>query len=176
MGANGFGRSLLFGALAGAGLLAGLVLLAPAVPPRALLGLALPALAVLYVMGIAPSPRRGLAGGALAAVLAAPLLLLGPAASAVGAAAVVSLCRSAFLYRARPLRALAVEGALGVAGLGLGHHLAGPGAASWALAVWGYFLVQSLFFLVGGTRPRGVDEPAADPFDTARERLLSLLE
>ncbi len=176
MFAGGFGRSLVFGALAASAVLAGGALGPPNGPPLALLGWALPLLAVLYVAGIAPSARRGSTGGALAAALSMPLWLLPLGASAVGAALVISSCRSGYLYRARPLRAVIAESALLAGGLGLGHHLVGPSTASWALAVWGYFLVQSLFFLIGGTRPRARAERDADPFEIARARLLALLD
>ena len=41
------------------------------------------------------------------------------------------------------------------------------------LAIWGYFLVQSGWFLIG-SRGAGIGEP--DPFDRARARLQRLLE
>jgi hypothetical protein len=44
-----------------------------------------------------------------------------------------------------------------------------------SLAIWGYFLVQSSYFLVGGRSPRR-DGPPRDPFEQARARLQRLLE
>jgi hypothetical protein len=45
-----------------------------------------------------------------------------------------------------------------------------------ALAVWGFFLVQSVFFLVGGVQPRREPGPQPDPFEDAHARALALLD
>jgi hypothetical protein len=104
-------------------------------------------------------------------VLALPL---GVPGTAVAAAAIVAGIRSGLLYRARPLRAWAAEAGLGVGGLGLAQLLSGGSLVSISLAVWGYFLVQSVFFLIGGVTARRPEGPI-DPFDRARAQLLALL-
>ena len=173
---NGFGRSLAFGALAGAGLLVAHPITAPIFGPALALRLYLVGAAVLYAAGLSARPRTALAAGALGTGLAIPLLALplDLAATATGAAVIVGLIRSGMLYRARPLRACAAELVLQSAGLGLAGFLFEGGLVSVALAVWGYLLVQSVFFLIGGMAPRRA-ESASDPFDRARAELLALL-
>ena len=177
MRCNTFGRSLLFAALAAAGLLALEVLLVPLHFP-AVLACYVAAVAAAYVVAIAPDRASGLAAGALAALLGVALLLLplDTGQMALGAALVVTVCRSAILYRARPLRSLLLELALLAGGLGLARFLAAGGAASPALGLWGYLLVQSLFFLAGGVTVRFGSDGRIDPFERARAGLLALLD
>jgi hypothetical protein len=177
MRCNTFGRSLVFAALAAAGMLALEVILAP-LNPHSVLACYAVAVAVAYVAAIAPQRASGLAAGALAALLGVALVLLplDLGQTALGAALVVAVCRSAILYRARPLRALLLELALLAGGLGLAGWLADGGAASLALGLWGYLLVQSVFFLVGGVTVRSDCEAQIDPFERARAGLLALLD
>lgn len=176
MRAHGFGATLVFGAVASAGLLAGAWLLVPPLSGATFLGLYLVATVCAYATALAPDPRRGAASFALAAALGAAVLALAgrPSEVAIGAALVLAVCRSGFLYRSRPLRALALEVALAGGGLALARFLATGGLAGAALALWGFFVVQSGFFLAGGVRPRRA-QPEGDPFDEARARLLVLL-
>jgi hypothetical protein len=177
MRCNTFGRSLLFAALAAAGLLALEVLLVPLYFP-AVLACYMAAVAAAYVAAIAPHRASGLAAGALAALLGVVLLLL-PLdiwQTALAAALVVAVCRSAILYRAQPLRALLLELALLAGGLGLARFLAAGGPGSLALGLWGYLLVQSLFFLAGGVTVRFGSDARVDPFERARAGLLALLD
>jgi hypothetical protein len=173
---NGFGRSVAFAAVAGAGVLVALPLAAPVFGAPASLRLYLLGIAVLYVSGLAAERRRGLAAGAVASALALPVLLLplGAACSAVAAAAIVAIVRSAVVFRSRPLRACVSEAMLLATGLSLAEVLADGTTVGAALAIWGYFLVQSTFFLIGGARLRRADGPV-DPFDRARAELLALL-
>jgi len=175
---NTFVRSLVFAAAAAAGLWVAAVLLLPVLHPSQLLALYLVAAAAAYVVGIAPGRSAGLAAGGIAAALGGGLLLLplGVAGTALGAALVVAVCRSAILYRARRFRALLLELVLLVGGLGLAHALAGAGVGSAAFGLWGYFLVQSAFFLVGGVVPRDDRDGALDRFDRARAQLIALLD
>lgn len=177
MRCNTFGRSLLFAAVAAAGSLALEALLAPRNLHSALACYAV-AVAVAYVAAIAPRRASGLAAAALAALLGVFLLLLplDLGQTALGAALVVALCRSAILYRARPLRALLLELALLAGGLGLAASLADGGAAPLAWGLWGYLLVQSLFFAVGGVALRCGYDARVDPFERARAGLLALLD
>jgi len=174
---NGFGSSLVFAAVGAAGLALAALVLVPPLHLRTLVAVYAVAAASLYVMGIAPSRARGLAAGALASALGVGLLLLPLRLPGllIGAALVVSLCRSGFLYRSRPLRAVALEAALCGGGLALASLLAEGGVASLALGFWGYFLVQSVFFVIGGVAPREQETPP-DPFDRARASLLALLD
>jgi len=175
---NSFGGSILFAAAAGAGLLVAVLVFGPVLGVSSVVAGFAVAAATVFAIGIAPNRRGAAAAGALASVLGALLLLLpiGVHATVAGAAAVVALCRSGLLYRSRPWRAILVETALLVAGLGLAQLVAGWGVASLALAAWGYFLVQSLFFLVGGVATRAEANEEVDPFDRARSRLVALLD
>jgi hypothetical protein len=132
-----------------------------------------------HVAVVAPTRRRALAAAALAAALGAALwsLPFGFAATAIGGAAILGVCRSGVLYQARPWRAAAVEGLLLGSGLGLAALLAGSHNLSHGLSFWAFWLVQSGYFLMGGIRPRAEDDAAAgDPFERAHARILALLE
>ncbi len=133
---------------------------------------------VLYVVWIAPSLSRGLRIGALAGLLAAVSAVLAPGLSEalLAMAVILAVARSGFLYRTRPARALILEGGLVVAGLFFARTLAGSTSLGMGLGIWGFFLVQSLFFLAGGVDRRQVEEPGGDRFDRARRQVLALLE
>lgn len=175
---NGFGRSLGFAAVAGAGTSLLLVLVPPTQAGYVLLRAYLVGCAVVYAAGLATRSRDALVAAAAGATLGVLLLLLpvGLAGTALGGTAILAWLRSGILYRARPLRALTCELLLGLTGLALAGFLKGAGVPvmGLGLAVWGYFLVQSVFFLIGGVTPRPVDGPL-DPFDRARADLLALL-
>ena len=94
---------------------------------------------------------------------------------ACGAALILGFARSASLRQSTGARTVVVETLLGLAGLGVARALAGPGPVAIGLALWGYFLVQSCWFLVSGWGPRRADRGAEDPFDRARRRILELL-
>jgi len=80
------------------------------------------------------------------------------------------------LYRTRFARALVLEGILLCAGLGAAGQILGGSTFSAVLAVWIFFLIQSVFFLVGGVTSRSECDAAVDPFEAARARTLDLLE
>ncbi len=133
---------------------------------------------VLYVVAIAPSWSRGIAIGTFAALAggAVAVLATSPAEAILGAALILSVARSGFLYRAAPVRALLLEAALTIGGLLFACALAGPTLLGSAFAVWAFFLVQSLFFLAGGVAERAPEEPAVDPFERARKQAVVLME
>ena len=172
MRGSAFLRSLGFAAA-----IAGLVLVTAPLP-QGLRGLAIASVAA-HVAVVAPTRRRACAGAGLAAGLGAALwvLPLGLAATAASGAVILALCRSGVLFQARPWRAAVLEGLLLSTGLALGAILAGPHNPSRALAFWGFWLVQSGYFLAGGITPRPDDRAAAgDPFEHAQARILALLE
>ena len=173
---DGFGRSLLFAALAAAGLPVAVTFGGPLVGAGASARLYLIAAACAYAAGLSAERSRRLAvlTVAVGAGTALALLPLGLGGSALGAAAIVAVGRSAIAQRQRPLRAVVIEVALGGAGLGVASFLASGGLLALCLAVWGYFLVQSAYFLIAGRVPRR-DEASQDPFERARlclERML----
>ena len=171
---DNFGRSLVFAALAAAGLPVAVTFAGPILGVAASVRLYVIAAAAVYAVGLAG--ERQLAAAALAGLagVALAVLPLDLPASALGAAAIVAGCRS-LCWRQRPLRAIAIELALGALGLALARFLASGGLAGLSFAIWGYFLVQSSYFLIGGRSPRGA-EPARDPFERARLRLERLLD
>jgi hypothetical protein len=174
---DGFVRTLVFGALAALALPAIWLVLGPALGARLALGLILVATCVAYLIALAPDRRAALAAGVAAAVLGAGVLALAATRGelAFGAAAVLAVCRAGILGRARsPLRAIAAESALAGGGLALAALLAGPGPLGAALGLWTFFLVQSVWHLVGDARPRAA--AGRDPFDAAHARLRSLLD
>jgi hypothetical protein len=175
---NGFGRSLLFALVAAAGAVVTSTLTPYPFAAPLLLRAYLVGCAVLYAAGLAARPRAALRAAAAGAGLGLLLLLLplGLPGTALGAAAIVAVLRSGLLYRARPLRAAASEALLLAGGLLLAAFLtdARPFGIPLGLGVWGYFLVQSVFFLIGGVTPRRAEGPL-DPFERARAELLALL-
>ncbi len=132
----------------------------------------------LYVVTIAPGWPRGVATGAATGAAAAAVAVLAttPAEAILGAALILAIARSGFLYRGKPARTILLETAVTGGGLLFARFLAGPTLLSAGFAIWAFFLIQSLFFLAGGVREREVDEPRIDPFERARKRALALME
>jgi hypothetical protein len=138
-----------------------------------------PLLAVLiYLLWIAPDRRRGLlvglAGGLLLLVVGA--VAATPSEALLGAALVLAVCRSGLLYRSRPARSLLLEAVLVASGLLFARLLAVGSGPGMALELWGFLLVQSLFFVVGGVSARAADGTSGDAFSLARDRALSLMD
>ena len=178
MSRSPFARSLVFALGAAAALLVGAPLLAPAFGERAAVRFLFVAAVVVHAALLAPSRARGVRAAAFAAGLGALLLALplGVRATALAAAALLGLCRSGILFRARPVRAALLESLLLAGGLAIAAFLAGPWLARLALAVWGFWLVQSAFFAVGGIDPRPEESSNNDPFERARAQVLALLD
>jgi len=174
---DGFGRSLAFAACAAAGLPVAVTFGGPLFGSAGAARLYAIAAAGIYGTGLCPDRSRRVAALAFAALAGGVLALLplDLRATAVGAAGIVAFARGVLLAPTRDLRALAIEAVLGVAGLAVAAHFARGGLFALCLALWGYFLVQSGYLLIGGRAAR-TDETARDPFDRARERLVRLLE
>ncbi|HEV7733175.1 MAG TPA: hypothetical protein VGR62_13475 [Candidatus Binatia bacterium] len=174
---DGFARSILFAAVAAMATAACLLMAAPLLGGRRVLALWLVALTAAYLSGLVPDRRRGVAAAFGALVAGATLLVIAPGLHEVvlGLAVVLGVGRSVFLYRRRPARAVVVEAVLLVGGLVLVAWLGGPSLHGVVLAVWGFLLVQSGFFLVPGASGRRAFEGAADPFEAAHARALALL-
>lgn len=170
--------SLAFAAFAALASIPWTMVTVPVLWPSRAVGLFVLAAAVLHVVWIAPSWPRGARIGALAALLAALVAVLAPGltATVLGAAAILAVARSGFLYRAQPARALVLEVALIAGGLVFARVLGGPTSLGLALGIWGFFLVQSLFFVAGGVRERQAEASAVDPFERARRKALAVLE
>jgi hypothetical protein len=175
---NSFGSSLVFAAAAAAGWPAFAVLAGPLLGLGGALSLYAMLVVAFHVFGSARRPARGVMAACLALGLGAGVLLLtrGAGEAVVGSALVLGVVRSGLLYRACSARALLTEAALLGGGLALARFLAVPGLLGAALGIWGFFLVQSVFFLIGGVRERRAEVDGLDPFDLARTRLAALLE
>ena len=130
-----------------------------------------------YIVVVSPSLVRGLRYGALTLVLGVGLYALAPKVVALFASAMLlGIVRSGLLYRAKIGRALAIEAMLFVLATSVAQLLAGSTVQSYGLAVWGFFLVESAFFLFEGASPRAGAGSAEDPFERARREATRLME
>lgn len=175
---DSFGRSLGFAALAAVGSVGWLLVSGPVLGGRRALALYLVGTTALYLGGLGRSPHRRLLATLVAGLTGGLLCIVAPGLSelVLGLAAVLAVGRSVFLHRGTPARAVATEAALALLGLGFAWGMAAPALRSIMLAIWSYFLVQSLFFLLGDVRATTARAPAGDPFDAAHGRALALLE
>ncbi len=174
---DGFARSIVFAAVAALATAAWLLVAAPLLDGRRALAVWLVALAATYLAGLVPGRRRGVAVAFGALVAGVALLVVAPGLREVvlGLAVVLGVGRSVFLYRRRPARAVVTEAVLLVGGLVLAAWLGGPSLHGVVLAVWGFLLVQSGFFLVPGASAQTGLGSGADPFEAAHARALALL-
>lgn len=173
-----FGGSLLFAGAAGLASYPLALLLTPFFGWWGAPALVFTVWIVLYTAGLVRGPgHRALAAVALlslALVLNAVDASFQSVAVALGAA--LGVTRSGFVFRTRPLRGFAIELAIGAAALGMLVFFGGSGPGATALGVWGYFLIQSGYFLVGGRRARDAADAALDPFEEARRQAERILE
>jgi hypothetical protein len=174
---HGFGRSALFAALAALGAFPWLTLTAPVLGTARALRLYLVLVTALYVAGLAREGRRSIAAAAGVAALGCVLLTMahGLGELALGLAVLLGTARSAILYRAGTARALVTEIGLVTTGLLFARFLGGPTLLSITLAIWGFFLVQSLFFLIAGVSARRPAGRHPDPFEEAHRRATAIL-
>jgi hypothetical protein len=175
---NGFGSSLGFALGAAAGWPVFALVAGPRIGASAALSLYLVGVAAVYAFGLTADRVRGLGAAALTGAIAAAFAAIArdPAVVALGAAIGIGLARSALLHRRSTGRAIAVEVTLLGIGLLLARFLASPGLLGIALALWGFFLVQSIFFAIGGASERRPDTGAMDPFERAKRRAMEVLE
>jgi hypothetical protein len=176
MRSNGFARSILFGLVAAAASLPWLFFTERFLVGRTALGLYLVVAVAAYLAGLATDRRRRLAVFGVAAIAGCVVLLLAHSLTeiAVGLAVILAVGRSGVLYRAATARAVFIEAALGAGGLVFARFLAARSPEGVFLAIWAFFLVQSLYFLIGGVRVR-TRASRVDPFEEAHRRALALL-
>ncbi len=177
---NGFLGSILFGAFAAFAYQPTLLLFGPSIGYRAAAAGFLIVAAASYVAGLVAEPRRGLTAAVLVGfvVTVAAALTRSPPLVAVVAMAAVGFVRSAMLYEMPFGRALFVELVLLGGSAVLGSYLIAQGPLGGAMAVWGVFLVQSIYFLSanGSTTSRARTRAPRDPFEAARARAYALLD
>lgn len=172
---DAFARSAVFAAVAAAAYLPWMATLGGG---RAAGHLYLVALTAAYLTGLGPRGGRRfvVAAGAAALGLALAAVVHSTGELVVGLGAVLATARSTLLYRARAARAVVTEVALVGGGLLFARALAAPSVLGTMLGIWGFLLVQSTFFLVGGTRPRPAAAVRRDPFEEAYARATALLD
>lgn len=175
---NTFARSVVFAALAAGGVLPWLVLARPICGAERALAAYLVGLVAVYLGGLARTPGRGVVVSAVAAAAAAAIALAARSTAelALGLGVLLGVGRSAFLHRAPAARAALTEAVLVGGGLLFARFLAGRTPLALVLSLWGFFLVQSAYFLIGGARPRAAAGRAPDAFEDAYGRALALLD
>ncbi len=174
---HGFGRTLIFGALAAAGWPLLMALTSWLWAPVNALAVYLVGLSAVYVAGLGDRPRRALRCGILTLVVGALAVTLGPGLffTVLGAAGLLGFGRLLLLNRDRPARGLTMEVAVLGAGLLLAGSVAGPEPLQVSLAIWVFFLAQSLYFLAPGRSTSNSTRHEVDPFDVAAHRIDELL-
>jgi len=177
MRANSLWGALSFAAVTALGLVPFLLVVGPIMGSGRALSAYVLASVAAHILCIAPSWARGLRLALVSLGLLLPIAFLTGSLSGrlLAAALVLSVVRSGLLYRARPARAIVLEALLLVGGLFLARLVWGHGLMSMALALWCFYLVQSLYFIAGGVRERR-QERGRDEFAEARDRALSLME
>ena len=174
---SAFGGTLVFGALAAAILPVTVLAASPFLGVSRALMLHAILATVGYAMVLTSGARRRLAVGAVS--LAGGLVLAGlsrsPGELLVLLSLGLGLLRSGWLFRRRTLRAVAIESLVLVGSVAVARFLAAPGLLGSALAVWGWFVVQSFYFLIGGIETRRPKLREGDPFDEAQRELEELL-
>ena len=177
MRAGKFSSSLVFAAVSGLAAVPYLLVALPGLGFIRTFALGSIVSVAAYIVVVSPSLVRGLRYGALTLVLGAGLYALAPKVAVLFASAMLlGIVRSGLLYRAKIGRALAIEGMLFVLATSVAQLLAGSTVQSYGLAVWGFFLVESAFFLFEGASPRAVSGSAEDPFERARREATRLME
>lgn len=180
MRAHPFLRALGFAALAALAAVPWQLVVGPLLGGRDAALLYALASVVLFGMVIAPDPRRALVAALPGGLLVGASLFLGlltgsAAAGLVAAGVSLALVRSVVLYRRGLARALVGETVLLLVGALAAVLLVAPTTLGPALALWAFYLVQSLYFLLGDGEPRRDERRDRDPFEKAQGRLEELL-
>jgi hypothetical protein len=186
MSGRGFARSLCFAVLCAGACAVWMPFAAPILGRTLAAELAFSAAAAAYLIGIAPRRTTGTTAAALLLAVCAALTVVGVRAStfAVALAAATGVLRSAWLWpvargdAAAFARRFLAELALVGGGLAFGLQLVHSAVAREALALWGFLLVQSAFFVLEGAAAPAVraETTALDPFEGSCRRLRAVLE
>jgi len=174
---NGFSRSVWFGAAAAAAFAVFGVTLAPRIGLEWALVVFGACVVPVYLFGLAPTRRRGVSAALFAAALigGASLLDVSPRESLLVAAIALGLGRSGIAHPGPFARSVWIELFLLFGGWSVAGLLLAGSTPSVVLAVWGFFLVQAVFFLLPRTRPTSPGA-AIDAFDEARDRANAILD
>jgi hypothetical protein len=173
-----FGRSAAFAALVALAFFPWLVVVAPVFGLPAARAFYLVAATALYAGGLAQSPARRASVAVLVAVAGLVLAVItrGRPELCLALAVLLGTVRSVFLHRAAPARAVATEALLVGGGLVFARFLAGDAPHATSLALWGFFLVQSCFFLVAGVTAATSAGRHPDPFEDAFARASEVMD
>jgi hypothetical protein len=174
---SAFAKSLCFAAVAAGALPLWLLLARPILGADRAIGAYFVLAAAAYLGTIAPARNRALAAAVAAAAVggAAALVARAPSELVLLLGMLVAVVRSGFLYRSTPARAVMVEAIVAGGGLVFARFLFGPTVTAFVLALWGFFLVQSLYFLLGGKHASSFARHP-DPFQDAYARATALLD
>ena len=172
-----FAKSLWFAAVSAGALPLWLLLARPILGADRAIGVYFVLAAAAYLGTIAPARGRALAVVTAATAVGgvAALLTRAPGELVLVLGVLVAVARSGFLYRCAPARGVAIEAIVAGGGLLFARFLFGPTVAALVLALWGFFLAQSLYFLLGGRHGAAVARHP-DPFQDAYGRALALLD
>jgi hypothetical protein len=175
---SAFAESLWFAALAAGALPLWLLLARSLLGADRAIDAYLIAAAAAYLGTIAPARGRALVVAIVATVVGgfAAQVTRAPDELVLALGVLVAVARSGFLYRSAPARGVAVEAIITGGGLLFARFLCGPSTVALVLSIWGFFLVQSLYFLVGGAYTPGGSGRHPDPFQDAYGRAIALLE
>lgn len=175
---SAFAESLWFAALSAGALPLWLLLARPLLGADRVVGAYLIAAAAAYLGTIAPARGRALVVAIVVTLVGgfAAQITRTPGELVLALCVVVAVTRSGFLYRAAPARGVVLEAIVSGGGLLFARFLCGPSTVALVLSVWGFFLVQSLYFLVGGAYTPGGSGRHQDPFQDAYGRAIALLE
>jgi hypothetical protein len=183
---GGFSRSLRFALLCAAACGLWIAFAAPLLGRSFAVESAFALAAAAYLIGIAPRRATGMTAATLLLGASAALMLAGVRVSTFAGALAVGIgaLRSAWLWPVSPgdaaafARRFLAELALLGGGLLFAVKLGQAGVFPEALALWGFLLVQSAFFVLeGAAAPAVRAEPiAVDPFEGSCRRLRAVLE
>ena len=183
---GGFSRSLRFALLCAAACGLWIVLAGPILGRKLAVESAFALAAGAYLIGIAPRRTTGMTAATLLLGASAVLMLAGVRASIFASALAVGIgvLRSAWLWPVSPgdaaafARRFLAELALLGGGLAFAAKLGRADVFPEALALWGFLLVQSAFFVLeGAAAPAVRAQPMAiDPFEGSCRRLRAVLE
>lgn len=178
-----FGGSLVLAGTMAVALPATVLMFAPSIGRDSAIGLHWAVAGAAWVAWLAPGLRKSVAAGALALLVGVALTrVVGVAHAAPGVAVVVVMAgllaamRSGVVRRAPWSRVFFCEIAIGAAAVAMAQWLAGPSLLEAMAALWGFFLVQSVFGLWPGLEPGRREGRHGDGFERAAARLTRLLE
>ncbi len=168
-----FARSVVFAAVVAAGALPWMVIASPMLGSWTARAIYLVVAATAYLAGLAVGPRSRWVAAAGLSCAVASLLAHSVSELAMAVAVVIGVLRSGLLYHASGPRKVLRELLLVGGGLLLARVLAATSLPPTAAGLWGFFLVQSCYFLVAASPFQA--RANGDAFEAAYRRADELL-